>query len=180
MASTPSDHAIERRARDVEHAGHVRRDHLVPVAEVRLLSARDSMRAPSSVHENVHVRERRRKLREDLPDLARVAYVEGASVARVAELARERVETFLPPSGHDDARAVLHEDPRARFPDSGRSAGHECNAPLHARNRSVALTSSWRFPASIAECPASGTMRRSASGQARWRAQAVSIGQTTS
>ncbi len=46
--------------------------------------------------------------------------------------------------------------------------------------RSVALTSSCVLPGSSAEWPASGTTRKSASGQARCRSQAVIIGQTTS
>jgi hypothetical protein len=45
---------------------------------------------------------------------------------------------------------------------------------------SVAVTSSCVLPGSSAEWPASGTMRRFASGQARCSAQALIIGQTTS
>ena len=48
------------------------------------------------------------------------------------------------------------------------------------RNLSVALISSCVLPGSNAEWPASGTMRRSASGQARCSSHAVCIGHTTS
>ena len=47
-------------------------------------------------------------------------------------------------------------------------------------NPSVARMSSWRLPRSKAEWPASGTMRRSASGHARCRSQALFMGQTMS
>ncbi len=48
------------------------------------------------------------------------------------------------------------------------------------RKRSVAVTSSWMIPASVAAWPASGTMRRSASGQARCKSHAVRTGVHTS
>lgn len=56
-------------------------------------------------------------------------------------------------------------------------------ASVHQRNwpkRSVASISSCTLPGSNAEWPASCTMRRSASGQARCRSHALRIGQTTS
>ena len=46
--------------------------------------------------------------------------------------------------------------------------------------RSVARTSCSRIPGSIAECPASGTIRYLASGQARASSSALPIGQTMS
>ena len=46
--------------------------------------------------------------------------------------------------------------------------------------RSVAFTSSAQIPGSHAECPASGTMMYSASGHARCRSSAVTIGHTAS
>ena len=48
------------------------------------------------------------------------------------------------------------------------------------RYRSVADTSSWVLPASNAEWPASGTIRKSASGHARCKSQALFAGHTTS
>ena len=53
-----------------------------------------------------------------------------------------------------------------------RSQGY---APLPL-NRSVAATSSWTMPGSLIAWPLSGTMRRSASGQARCRSQAILTG----
>jgi hypothetical protein len=53
-------------------------------------------------------------------------------------------------------------------------------ADPHSLNRSVAVMSSWTVPGSKAEWPDSGAMRKSASGQARCKAHAVCIGQTTS
>jgi hypothetical protein len=66
---------------------------------------------------------------------------------------------------------------RARNPEPSRTPPMRI---LGYRNRSVASTRALKFPGSMIECPASGVMCRSASGQARWRSQALVIGQTTS
>ncbi len=56
----------------------------------------------------------------------------------------------------------------------------EERAEVPQANLSVAATSARQFGGSQALCPASGEMMRSASGHARWSAQALKIGQTTS
>ena len=66
---------------------------------------------------------------------------------------------------------------------AGRARGQRAGVLRQRRsaaNRSVARTSSSVMPVSKAECPASATTRKSASGQARCRSQAVVIGHTTS
>ena len=56
----------------------------------------------------------------------------------------------------------------------------EKGAQVFQANLSVAATRARPFGGSHALWPASGKMIRSASGQARWSAQALSIGHTTS
>ena len=86
--------------------------------------------------------------------------------------------------GHPQgADAEVSEALLARRPDGGRAAVSERGSlSAHARlpeavGRGDQLV---QVPGSNAECPASGTTRRSASGHARWSAQALSIGHTTS
>src|SRR5690606_10009530 len=70
--------------------------------------------------------------------------------------------------GVDDAAVV--DDP-------GIADQQVCQSPA---NLSVADTSSWTLPGSKAAWPASGTILRSASGQARDSSNADTAGQTTS
>jgi acetyl esterase/lipase len=80
--------------------------------------------------------------------------------------------------GHADTVAALSLPARRRAPvlaDVRRFIERQDFA-----KRSVARISSCVMPASKAEWPASGTMRRSDSGQARCRSQALRSGQTTS
>ena len=77
------------------------------------------------------------------------------------------------------AREALY-DASARA-DAGASrdsslAGTPGHASRHEAKRSVAARSARAIPGSVAECPASGTTTKSASGQARCRSHAVMIG----
>jgi hypothetical protein len=54
------------------------------------------------------------------------------------------------------------------------------NEERYPANLSVAATKARLFGGSVALCPPSAVMMISASGHALWRAQALSIGQTTS
>jgi acetyl esterase/lipase len=89
----------------------------------------------------------------------------------------DEIDDFI---GAQNAVQRACEPPRSAGSQSGDSSGSDGSDVPRSRNRSVARTSSWVMPGSKAEWPASSTMRKSASGQARCRSHAVCIGHTTS
>ncbi len=87
-------------------------------------------------------------------------------------LAKDREEAIM--------REAMAKRPRHAGHAPARIALTRIDPGCHRAKRSVADTSSCVLPASSAEWPASGTTRKSASGQASCRSHALRIGQTTS
>lgn len=111
---------------------------------------------------------------------SRGVYMSGASAARALPPPIGRSGRVADVRAHAPrGRAIVD---RATVGARARRTGQRmrCLDARPAAKRSVAVTSSCVMPGSNAECPASGTMRKSASGQARCRSHALFIGHTTS
>ncbi len=89
--------------------------------------------------------------------------------SRAAACPSRRVGRVVSVAGR--SRAAVRPSRRPRVAQRGQPG------PSTVRNRSVAATSRSTVPGSVAACPASATTSNVASGQRRWRSQAVVIGQ---
>ena len=110
-----------------------------------------------------------------MSELATLSLARHPDAMEIAEMSRDLIEHGLAWSWTPARvrRAILGRDCCVLI--ARRELGHQ-----RLRYRSVAETSSWMLPGSNAEWPASGTMRRSASGHTRCNSQALVAGQTIS
>ncbi len=126
----------------MDEAGDIGGDHPVPVLQRSLPGGGQAQRQSGVVHQHIDAPPIFRQGREKFGDGLGVGHIQGRGEQGRTEFFRQRLETFDPPPGGDDAMAVAHETAGESGAETG---GGACDENGFHRNPDFAPGQNWAW-----------------------------------